>query len=88
MIFLLNIGRVYEPATRLNPPLVPLGTEPEEPRVVSIVMVCLLHMMFKLGQCAEKKWRKLRGFDYLAKVIEGRQFKDGIEVIPEIQIAA
>ena len=45
-------------------------------------------MMFKLGQCAEKKWRKLRGFDYLAKVIEGRQFKDGIEVIPEIRIAA
>ena len=33
-----NIDRVYEPATRLNPPLVPLGTEPEEPRVVSIVM--------------------------------------------------
>ena len=24
-------------------------------------------MMFKLGQCAEKNWRKLRGFDYLAK---------------------
>jgi len=44
-------------------------------------------MMFKLRQCAEKKWRKLRGFDYLAKVIEGKQFKDGIEVIPEIRIA-
>ena len=40
MFFLLNIGRVYEPATRLNPPFVPLGTEPEEPRVVSIVMEC------------------------------------------------
>ena len=48
----------------------------------------MLHMMFKLGQCAEKKWRKLRGFDYLAKVIEGVQFSDGIEVIPEIRIAA
>ena len=48
----------------------------------------MLHMMFKLGQCAEKNWRKLRGFDYLAKVIEGVQFSDGIEVIPEIQIAA
>ena len=45
-------------------------------------------MIFKLGKCAKKKWRKLRGFDYLAKVIEGRQFKDGIEVIPEIRIAA
>ncbi len=48
----------------------------------------MLHMMFKLGQCSEKNWRKLRGFDYLAKVIEGVQFSDGIEVIPEIRIAA
>jgi putative transposase len=48
----------------------------------------MLHMMFKLGQCAEKNWRKLRGFDYLAKVIEGVKFSDGIEVIPEIRIAA
>ena len=45
-------------------------------------------MMFKLGKCAEKNWRNLRGFDYLAKVIEGVQFSDGIEVIPEIRIAA
>jgi len=42
----------------------------------------------QLGQCAEKNWRKLRGFDYLAKVIEGVKFSDGIEVIPEIRIAA
>ena len=40
----------------------------------------MLHMMFKLGQCAEKNWRRLRGFDYLAKVITGVKFKDGIEV--------
>ncbi len=38
----------------------------------------MLHMMFKLGQCAEKKWRKLRGFDYLAKVVTGVKFKDGV----------
>jgi hypothetical protein len=30
----------------------------------------LLHMMFKLGECAEQNWRKLRGFKYLAKIIE------------------
>ena len=48
----------------------------------------MLHMMFKLGQCAEKKWRKLRGFDYLAKLIEGIQLLGGIEAIPEIRIAA
>ena len=39
----------------------------------------MLHMMFKLGQCAQKKWHRLRGFDYLAKVITGVTFKNGIE---------
>ena len=37
-------------------------------------------MMFKLGLCAEGKWRKPRAFNYLAKVINGAEFKDGIEV--------
>ena len=44
--------------------------------------------MFKLGKCAEKNWIKLRGFDYLAKVITGIQFKDGIEVQTENRSAA
>ena len=48
----------------------------------------MLHMMFKLGQCAEKNWRKLRGFNYLAKVIAGVKFNDGIEATEESQIAA
>lgn len=48
----------------------------------------MLHMMFKLGQCAEQNWRKLRGFDYLAKVITGVTFKDGIETTKHNQIAA
>ena len=48
----------------------------------------MLHMMFKLGQCAEKKWRRLRGFNYLAKVITGIKFKDGIEVTNVDQAAA
>ncbi len=39
----------------------------------------MLSMMFKLGQCAEKKWNRIRGFAYLAKVIQGVPFKDGIE---------
>ena len=37
-------------------------------------------MLFKLGMCAEKKWRRLRGFDYLTKVIQGVKFKNGEEV--------
>ena len=48
----------------------------------------MLHMLFKLGQCAEEKWRKLRGFDYLAMVIKGIHFKDGIEVSDNNQVAA
>ena len=35
----------------------------------------MLCMMFKLGLCAHR----LRGFRQLGKVIEGIQFKDGIE---------
>ncbi len=48
----------------------------------------MLHMMFKLGQCAQKRWRRLRGFDCLGKVITGVQFKDGIEVTKDDEIAA
>ena len=40
----------------------------------------MLHMMFKLGMCAQEKWRRLRGFEWLAKVIEGVKFRDGNEV--------
>ena len=47
----------------------------------------MLHMMFKLGQCAEKKWRRLRGFDYLTKVITGVKLKDGLEMT-EIDLVA
>ena len=48
----------------------------------------MLHMMFKLGQCAEKKWRRLRGFGYLGKVITGTKFKDGVEQPGDNQVAA
>ena len=48
----------------------------------------MLHMMFKPGYlCAEDSWRRLRGFDTLAKVITGVAFKDGIEAKHD-QIAA
>ncbi|MGB1092580.1 MAG: IS256 family transposase [Oceanobacter sp.] len=48
----------------------------------------MLHMMFKLSECAQKNWRKQRGFNYLAKVITGVKFKDGIEVTDVDQVAA
>ncbi len=48
----------------------------------------MLHMMFKLGRCAEKTWRRLRGFGQLAQVIEGIQFTDGIRATTEEPVAA
>jgi transposase-like protein len=48
----------------------------------------MLHMIFKLGMCAEKNWRRMRGFNYLAKVIEGVQFRNGIEVNLSDRMAA
>lgn len=48
----------------------------------------MLHMMFKLGQCAEKSWRKLRGFVHLADVIEGVVFINGIKPSTQDQAAA
>ncbi|MFK7882418.1 IS256 family transposase [Roseobacter sp.] len=48
----------------------------------------MLHMMFKLGQCAEKSWRKLRGFAHLADVIEGVDFINGIKPSNANQAAA
>lgn len=47
-----------------------------------------LNMLFKLGMCAEKKWRRLRGFNYLAKVIQGVEFKNGEEMKQVAQVAA
>ncbi len=40
----------------------------------------MLYMMFKLGQCAQQRWNRLRSFRQLGKVIAGIQFKDGIEI--------
>jgi transposase-like protein len=39
-----------------------------------------LTMVFKLVESAQKRWRRLRGYQRLAKVIAGTQFKDGEEV--------
>jgi putative transposase len=46
------------------------------------------HMMFKLRQCAEKKWRRLRGFGYLTKVTTGVKFKDSFEATEVDLVAA
>jgi hypothetical protein len=30
--------------------------------------------------CAQKRWRRIRGFDHLAKAIAGVKYKDGVEM--------
>ena len=40
----------------------------------------MLAMIYKLGMSAEKLWHRIRGFNHLAKVIEGVRFKDGLKV--------
>ena len=42
--------------------------------------VACLTMVFKLVQSAERKWRKLNGYELLGDVIRGVQFKDGTKV--------
>ena len=39
----------------------------------------MLAMIYKLGMSAEKRWRRISGFNYLAKIIEGVKLTDGIE---------
>jgi transposase-like protein len=46
----------------------------------------MLAMIYKLGQSAERSWRRLRGFEWLAKVVDGVKFSDGIEVKMETRI--
>ena len=48
----------------------------------------MLSMIYKMGRCAEKSWRRLRGFRQLAKVIEGVKFNDGIKVVEDSRAAA
>jgi hypothetical protein len=46
----------------------------------------MLSMTYKLGQSAERNWRRLRRFEWFAKVVEGIKFRDGIEVKTELRI--
>jgi transposase-like protein len=39
-----------------------------------------LTMIFKLGQSAERRWRRLQGYSQLGEILSGVKFKDGIRV--------
>src|SRR6185295_6621400 len=38
----------------------------------------LLGLVFKLAMSAEKNWRRVHGFEYLADVVRGVKFVDGV----------
>ena len=39
----------------------------------------ILAMVFRLGQCAEKSWHRIRGFRRLTDVVQGIRFINGID---------
>ncbi len=43
----------------------------------------MLNMMYKLGQCAQRNWRRLRGFNALGEVIRGVKINNGNDVIKQ-----
>ncbi|MGH8110752.1 MAG: IS256 family transposase [Rhodanobacteraceae bacterium] len=46
----------------------------------------VMPFVFKLVKVAERHWRKLNGFHYLAKIIDGVRFRDGVEVCEDATI--
>jgi len=42
----------------------------------------LLGLVYKLGQCAEKRWHRLRGFERLGELVAGVKFVDGVRAQP------
>ena len=41
----------------------------------------------QLARVADKHWRRLNGYELLARVIAGVQFVDGVELIPKAKAA-
>jgi len=40
----------------------------------------VLSMVYKLGISAENHWKKLKGHKLISKILEGVEYRDGIEV--------
>lgn len=44
-------------------------------------------MLFKLAMCAEQSFRRLKGFNWLAEVIRGVKFVDGVREHQQLEAA-
>ena len=47
-----------------------------------VTRATILSLTFKLGQSAAKRWRRLRGYQWLERLEQGATFVDGIEQAP------
>lgn len=52
-----------------------------------VTRTTMLAMMFKLALAAERRFRKLKGFAHLAKILAGVRFVDGIEKIEDQEVS-
>lgn len=50
-----------------------------------VTRATILTLTFKLGQSAAKRWRRLRGYQWLERLEQGATFVDGIEQINDSQ---
>lgn len=41
-------------------------------------------MVFKLMESAQKRWIKIRGFNLLTLVVDNVKFKDGVQVVEQL----
>jgi hypothetical protein len=71
-----------------------MATGKSEDNIAGLILIISLPWLYLKGistgesECAEKTWRKQRGFAYLAKVITGVKFEDGVEVTADNQAAS
>jgi len=40
----------------------------------------MLAMIYKLGLCAGRRWRRLHGIESRAQIVDAVKFRDGVEV--------
>ena len=73
-----NTGRASAPLNPIKPTFATIRYPTRQTRSC-MTQAGMLHMICKLGRCAESRWQRLRGYQKLAKVIQGVPFQDGLE---------
>ncbi len=82
MIFQRRIGNIYELPNPIESTFATVRLRTAKTRGC-VPRHTILAMVYKLGQSAQVKWLRLRGFKLLAEVIRGVQFKNGERIEPQ-----